>query len=98
MREMTSHRCDSFCAPTSSTDLETTSQISDFLRHLRHIATPSSVVGDVKDWLSDVSRARGAALLGVLNVTPDSFSDGGLHDSADDARAHVDRLLDEASM
>lgn len=31
--------------------------------------------------------------MGVCNVTPDSFSDGGLAFSADDARARVDQLL-----
>jgi dihydropteroate synthase len=31
-------------------------------------------------------------LMGVLNVTPDSFSDGGLFDSVEAAIAHVDRM------
>ena len=36
---------------------------------------------------------RGPALMGICNVTPDSFSDGGLHLAPDAARAHVDDLL-----
>lgn len=36
-------------------------------------------------------------LLGVVNVTPDSFSDGGRFASADDAVRHAERLLDEGA-
>ncbi|HEY0778321.1 MAG TPA: dihydropteroate synthase, partial [Gemmatirosa sp.] len=32
-------------------------------------------------------------VLGVLNVTPDSFSDGGRYDTVERARAHVDALV-----
>lgn len=32
-------------------------------------------------------------LMGVLNVTPDSFSDGGRYDTADAARARIDALI-----
>jgi dihydropteroate synthase len=32
-------------------------------------------------------------VMGVVNVTPDSFSDGGLYAQADAARAHCDRLV-----
>jgi dihydropteroate synthase len=32
-------------------------------------------------------------VMGVLNVTPDSFSDGGMHDRAPDAIAHGRRLV-----
>jgi dihydropteroate synthase len=35
--------------------------------------------------------------MGVLNATPDSFSDGGRYYQAEAARAHVDRLLDEGA-
>jgi dihydropteroate synthase len=35
--------------------------------------------------------------MGVCNVTPDSFSDGGQHFSPDDARARVDALLREGA-
>jgi dihydropteroate synthase len=36
---------------------------------------------------------RGAALMGICNVTPDSFSDGGRYLDRDAAKAHVDRLV-----
>ena len=35
--------------------------------------------------------------MGICNVTPDSFSDGGLHFSRDQACAHVDQLLAEGA-
>lgn len=36
-------------------------------------------------------------LMGVVNVTPDSFSDGGAHDAPDEAVAHGLALLDEGA-
>ena len=36
-------------------------------------------------------------VMGVVNVTPDSFSDGGLHSTPGDAVAHALRLLDEGA-
>jgi dihydropteroate synthase len=36
-------------------------------------------------------------VMGVLNVTPDSFSDGGLHDAVDAAIAHGLALLDDGA-
>ena len=33
--------------------------------------------------------------MGILNVTPDSFSDGGMHADCDDAAAHAMRMVDE---
>jgi dihydropteroate synthase len=38
--------------------------------------------------------ARGAALMGVVNVTPDSFFDGGRYVEAQAAAARIDELLD----
>ncbi|WP_110669319.1 dihydropteroate synthase [Salinicola halophilus] len=35
--------------------------------------------------------------MGILNVTPDSFSDGGHHDALDAARRHAERLLTEGA-
>ena len=32
-------------------------------------------------------------IIGILNVTPDSFSDGGRYTGADAALAHAERLL-----
>jgi dihydropteroate synthase len=37
-------------------------------------------------------------LMGILNVTPDSFSDGGRFAAADAALAHADRLLEEGAV
>ena len=36
-------------------------------------------------------------VMGVLNVTPDSFSDGGQFFSADDAVAHANQMIDEGA-
>lgn len=36
-------------------------------------------------------------VMGIVNATPDSFSDGGRHASADAARAHCDQLLREGA-
>lgn len=36
-------------------------------------------------------------VMGIVNVTPDSFSDGGAHDSVDAAIAHGVRLVDEGA-
>ena len=36
-------------------------------------------------------------VVGIVNVTPDSFSDGGLLASPDDVRRHVDRLVAEGA-
>jgi dihydropteroate synthase len=35
--------------------------------------------------------------MGIVNVTPDSFSDGGAHASRDAAKAHCDRLLKDGA-
>jgi dihydropteroate synthase len=40
---------------------------------------------------------RGVALMGVCNVTPDSFSDGGRYLGAEASRARVDELLAEGA-
>ena len=36
-------------------------------------------------------------IMGILNVTPDSFSDGGLYDSTESAIEHAVRLHDEGA-
>lgn len=36
-------------------------------------------------------------IMGILNVTPDSFSDGGQHDSLEAALAHAQQMLDEGA-
>ena len=42
----------------------------------------------------DLLRPR---VMGIVNVTPDSFSDGGRHFAADAARGHCDQLLQEGA-
>lgn len=42
----------------------------------------------------DLSSPR---VMGILNVTPDSFSDGGSHASVDSAFAHARRMVDEGA-
>jgi dihydropteroate synthase len=44
--------------------------------------------------LIDLSRAR---VMGIVNVTPDSFFDGGRHLATDAARAHCERLVGEGA-
>jgi dihydropteroate synthase len=39
----------------------------------------------------------GLQIMGIVNVTPDSFSDGGLYDDPDSAMAHARRLLAEGA-
>jgi dihydropteroate synthase len=34
-------------------------------------------------------------IMGILNVTPDSFSDGGTHDSLDTSLRHVEKMIDD---
>jgi dihydropteroate synthase len=51
------------------------------------------LVGPVSTRIEDLRRERGTLLMGVLNVTPDSFFDGGLYDDAGDAARRVDQLL-----
>lgn len=40
---------------------------------------------------------RRTLIMGIVNVTPDSFSDGGLYVDASKAVAHAERLLDEGA-
>jgi dihydropteroate synthase len=43
------------------------------------------------------SGGRGVALMGVCNITPDSFSDGGRHFTEKDAIARIDTLIAEGA-
>jgi dihydropteroate synthase len=54
-------------------------------------------VGVPIEWLDKACRDRGVALMGVLNVTPDSFFDGGRYVEAEAARQRIDRLLAEGA-
>lgn len=52
----------------------------------------SAQIGDNPDNVV-TNRQPSVQIWGVLNVTPDSFSDGGLHLQADAAVAHAERML-----
>jgi len=54
-------------------------------------------VGVFVSVLQRAAKKRGVLLMGVCNVTPDSFSDGGRYLLADEARARVDELLREGA-
>jgi dihydropteroate synthase len=45
---------------------------------------------------ADLARDR-TLVMGILNVTPDSFSDGGAHMRPDQALAHAERMLSEGA-
>ena len=47
-------------------------------------------------WLRDSNRRP--LVMGVLNLTPDSFSDGGQFSSRDTAIAHAQRMIDEGGL
>ena len=49
------------------------------------------------DCAGRVLRLDRALVMGIVNVTPDSFSDGGAHDSADAAVAHGLKLVEEGA-
>ena len=49
------------------------------------------------DVLARARGRRGVAIMGICNVTPDSFSDGGCFDSPVAARARVDELIAEGA-
>ena len=51
------------------------------------------VVGAVSRQIEDLRRERGTLLMGVLNVTPDSFFDGGRYDGEASAAEHIDQLV-----
>src|SRR5690242_9221511 len=51
--------------------------------------------GAFENWLRDVRRAP--LVMGVLNVTPDSFSDGGRFAGVEDAVSHAVRMIDEGA-
>ena len=55
------------------------------------------VVGPASTRIEDLRRERGALLMAVLNVTPDSFFDGGRHDSAARATERIDQLVQEGA-
>ena len=55
------------------------------------------VVGAVSKQIEDLRRERGTLLMGVLNVTPDSFFDGGRYDAISAASRRIDQLVTEGA-
>lgn len=58
--------------------------------------------GTAPEWraprgLPDALRRERTLVMGILNVTPDSFSDGGEHNTFDSAVAHAERLVAEGA-
>jgi dihydropteroate synthase len=51
------------------------------------------VVGHASTRIEDLRRERGTLLMAVLNVTPDSFFDGGRYDQASAAQHKIDQLV-----
>ncbi len=54
----------------------------------------------MRAWLIGQERwvlPQGGAVMGILNVTPDSFSDGGSHEGLAGAMAHAERLMAEGA-
>jgi dihydropteroate synthase len=54
-------------------------------------------MGRAHETIQKACAERGAALLGVLNVTPDSFFDGGRYIDVKSAAARVDTLLEQGA-
>ncbi|HEX7600688.1 MAG TPA: dihydropteroate synthase, partial [Polyangiaceae bacterium] len=54
-------------------------------------------VGVFVSVLQRAATTRGVLLMGVCNVTPDSFSDGGRYLSLDESRARIDELVQEGA-
>ena len=60
----------------------------------RHLIPPSDAMST--RW-SDYLNTKATLVMGVLNVTPDSFSDGGLFSNVETAVAHAHRLIEEGA-
>jgi dihydropteroate synthase len=57
-----------------------------------------SPLPDIVQWpAGSLDFSRGALVMGILNVTPDSFSDGGLYDDADHAIEHGIEMAEQGA-
>ncbi|HEY5375609.1 MAG TPA: dihydropteroate synthase [Polyangiaceae bacterium] len=54
-------------------------------------------MGPVSTRIEELRRERGTLLMGVLNVTPDSFFDGGLFNDASAAARRIDQLVQDGA-
>ncbi len=61
------------------------------IRHSTFLMTPADFI----HWLSRPNRPT--LIMGVLNVTPDSFSDGGQHSTVEAAVEHAKRMVNEGA-
>ncbi|MDB4944338.1 MAG: Dihydropteroate synthase [Labilithrix sp.] len=59
--------------------------------------TPPSRLQTFSAVLTSSARRRGVAIMGVCNVTPDSFSDGGRFLGREEARQRIDTLIAEGA-
>ena len=50
-----------------------------------------------ESWLRSAAPARAALVMGILNITPDSFSDGGRYLSPADAVGHARAMIDQGA-
>lgn len=65
--------------------------LADEIKQLLNEKTESISVRDiVLDW-------RRPYLMGILNITPDSFSDGGLYETTDSAVSHYKKLIQDGA-
>jgi dihydropteroate synthase len=55
-----------------------------------HVPAPDALIWQTSRHRIDLRRPQ---VMGIVNVTPDSFSDGGRHADAPSAQAHCERLL-----
>lgn len=64
-------------------------------RFKRGFSIPDLAVGPVRGLYETM--VERTAIMGILNVTPDSFSDGGLHPTADSAVEYARRIVEEGA-
>ncbi len=90
----------SFLGRQAFTALEVTTVTGSDVKHT--LATPGTYNGDLSVFAQAPADFAGLSMgrpriMGVLNVTPDSFSDGGKFNSTDTAIAHAVTLLEQGA-
>jgi len=66
-------------------------------RHGDPAATTELIADTPPSWLAGLLAQNRPLVMGVLNVTPDSFSDGGLYDTTEGAIVHAAELAKEGA-
>ncbi|KAI8894183.1 Dihydropteroate synthase-like protein [Globomyces pollinis-pini] len=79
----------------NSRTYRTTTQMLDFLLASKDPQDPFYKVFPIRNELWDFSSKT--VIMGILNVTPDSFSDGGLSNTLDDAVANALRMIKDGA-